>query len=145
MQLCFRILDVILELLSGYGFILKILNIFFIIIGDLYLYLELLYVNELNISIVIDMVIEQINGLMVFGYWFIKIYGYVSLFICIFGIFINFFNILILMWKDMWNFINCFLMWLVVFDILIMIFYILFFFYFYCIYNFDEILEEKFF
>lgn len=144
MQSCFRILDVTLELPRGYGFILKILNISFIITGDLDPYSELLHVNESNISIATDMAIEQTNGLMVFGHWFTKIHGYASLFTCIFGIFTNLFNISILTRKDMWNPTNCLLTWLAVSDILTMIPYIPFSLHFYCIHNFDEISEEKF-
>lgn len=41
------------------------------------------------------------------------------------------------MWKYMWILVNLILIWLVVLDIIIMLFYLLFVMYFYCIYFVD--------
>lgn len=72
------------------------------------------------------------DNLITFHLWFQKVHGYASIVVCIFGIFTNFFNITILMRKDMRTPTNIMLMWLAVSDVLTMVPYIPFAANFYC-------------
>lgn len=72
------------------------------------------------------------DNLIAFHLWFQNVHGYASIVVCIFGIFTNFFNITILMRKDMRTPTNIMLMWLAVSDVLTMVPYIPFAANFYC-------------
>ncbi|KAK7483093.1 hypothetical protein BaRGS_00025661 [Batillaria attramentaria] len=72
------------------------------------------------------------HGLLAFHLWFQGVHGYASIVVCVFGITTNFFNITILMRKDMRTPTNFLLMWLAVADVLTMLPYIPFVANFYC-------------
>ena len=72
------------------------------------------------------------GSLVTFNAWFRGFHGYASIVVCIFGVCTNFFNITILMRKDMRTPTNILLMWLAVSDILTMVPYIPFAANFYC-------------
>ncbi|KAL8581825.1 hypothetical protein ACOMHN_010199 [Nucella lapillus] len=72
------------------------------------------------------------DSLMTFQLWFQGFHGYASIVVCVFGIATNFFNVTILMRKDMRTPTNILLMWLAISDILTMLPYIPFVGNFYC-------------
>ena len=76
--------------------------------------------------------VRKTTNLMLFSDWFSQIHGYASICICVFGIFANFFNVSILLRRDMRTPTNLLLMWLAIFDILTMAPYIPFAAHFYC-------------
>ncbi|XP_076472751.1 G-protein coupled receptor dmsr-1-like [Babylonia areolata] len=72
------------------------------------------------------------GSLMTFQLWFQGFHGYASIVVCVFGVATNFFNVTILMRKDMRTPTNILLMWLAVSDILTMLPYVPFVGNFYC-------------
>lgn len=67
-----------------------------------------------------------------FHEWFLKVYGYGSIVICVFGVFTNIFNITVLMAKDMRTATNHLLTFLAIADILTMLPFIPYAINFYC-------------
>lgn len=58
--------------------------------------------------------------------YYVGYYGYISVFVCLFGIIFNFVNIVVFICKNMIIFVNIIFMWLVVVDMLKMLDYFFF-------------------
>lgn len=78
-----------------------------------------------------------------FSLWYGKSHGYISIIICILGIFLNIINIIVLTRKKMQTPINCILTWLAVFDMATMMSYVPFAYHFYCQFPTFSISSEK--
>ena len=83
------------------------------------------------------------SALTELGKWFTSIHGYLSIIVCLFGIFTNIINITVLARKDMRNPTNALLTWLAVSDVLTMIPYVPFVIHFYCAFPPEDISPEK--
>nr|XP_011441138.2 sex peptide receptor isoform X2 [Crassostrea gigas] len=77
------------------------------------------------------------GDLLVFAQTYAAYHGYISIFVCIFGIVTNVFNITVLTRKHMRTPVNLILTWLAVSDIITMLSYLPFAMHFYCIYPAD--------